>query len=57
MKVYDLVILGVTPADEADEKEKEAYRTLFDQAAVIYIQVVSPEILEIIVKHDHPHHM
>lgn len=57
MKVYDLVVLGAKPADDATTEEIEAWQTLSHQAAAVYIQVVSPEILEKIVELDNPHDM
>lgn len=57
MKTYEIVVDGATPADDADASEKTAYESLCHQASVIYIQVVSHEILEKIVELDHPHKM
>ncbi|RPB06507.1 hypothetical protein P167DRAFT_550474 [Morchella conica CCBAS932] len=57
MKVYEIVVDGAEPSDDAVDAEKSAYESLCHQAAAVYIQVVSQDILKKIVELDHPHRM
>lgn len=57
MKVSEIVIDGITPGNDATPKELEVYEHLRDQAAAVYLQVVSAEILEKIVELECPHRM
>ena len=57
MGVESIVVDGAEPADDATKAERDAYNYLCRQAASIYIQVVSPEILQQIVEMKHPHKM
>lgn len=57
MNVYEIVVDGATPAEDAEQVEIGVYENLCNQAAAVYVQVVSPEILEKIVEIGHPHEM
>jgi hypothetical protein len=57
MKCYEIVVEGLDPAADAAQDEIDAYTALCHQAAAVYIQVVSTDILEKIVELDHPHKM
>ncbi|TGZ79092.1 hypothetical protein EX30DRAFT_373240 [Ascodesmis nigricans] len=57
MKVSEIVIDGITPEEDATTKEHEVYEHLRDQAAAVYLQVVSADILEKIFKLECLHKM
>lgn len=57
MNAYELVVEGAEPTEDAQEEEIRAYQNACHQAAVVYIQVVSPAILEKIVELPNPHAM
>ncbi|TGZ76127.1 hypothetical protein EX30DRAFT_379944, partial [Ascodesmis nigricans] len=57
MKVSEIVIDGIKPEEDATTKEHEVYEHLRDQAAAVYLQVVSADILEKIVELECPHKM
>jgi len=57
IKVYEVVVDGVSPADDAHQTEIDAYEHLKHTASTIFIQVVSQDILEKIVKLEDPHLM
>jgi len=57
IKAYVIVEDGVTPAEDADATEVDAYNHLCHTALTIFRQVVSQAILEKIVKLEKPHLM
>jgi len=57
IKAYEIVVDGVTPAEDADAIEMDAYDHLCHTASTIFIQVVSHDILEMIVELKKPHLM
>jgi len=57
IKPYKVVVDGVSPADDADQTEVDAYDHLKHTMSTIFIQVVSQDILEKIDKLDDPHLM
>ena len=57
IKAYEVVVDGVSPADDADQTEKDAFEHLNHTASTIFIQVVSQDILKKIVELEEPHQM
>jgi len=57
IKVYEVVVEGVVPAEGADATEVDAYDHLCHNASTIFIQVVSQDILEKIVEVEKPNLM
>jgi len=57
IKAYEVVVDGVTPADDANQIEIDAYDHLLHTASTIFIQVVSQDMLEKIVELENPHLM
>jgi hypothetical protein len=57
IKAYEMVVDGVVPAEGADATEVDAYDHLYHTASTIFIQVVSQDILEKIVKLEKPNLM
>jgi len=57
IKAYEVVVDGVSPADDADQTEIDAFEHLKHTASTIFIQVVSQDILEKIVELEDPHLM
>jgi len=57
IKTYEVVVDGVSPADDADQTETDAYEHLKHTVSTIFIQVVSQDILEKIVELEDPHLM
>jgi len=57
IKVYEVVVDGVSPTEDAEQTEIDAYEHLKHTASTIFIQVVSQDILEKIVKLEDPHLM
>jgi len=57
IKAYEVVLDGVSAADDADQTEKDAFEYLKHTATTIFIQVVSQDILEKIVELEDPHLM
>jgi len=57
IKAYEIVVDGVSPADDADQTEVDTYEHLKHTASTIFIQVVSQDILEKIVELEDPHLM
>jgi len=55
LKLYDTVVVGAKPADDAEEDEKEAYDHLCDHAKIVFMQTVSSSILERILEIENPH--
>jgi len=55
IKAYEVVVDGVSPADDADQTEMDAFEHLKHTASTIFIQVVSQDILEKIVELEDPH--
>jgi len=45
IKAYEVVVDGVSPADDAEQTEMDAFEHLKHTASTIFIQVVSQEIL------------
>ena len=57
IKAYEVVVDGVVPAEGADTTEVDAYDHLCHTASIIFIQVVSEDILEKIVELEKPNLM
>ena len=57
IKPYEVVVDGVSPADDADQTENDAFEDLKHSASTIFIQVVTQDILETIVELENPHLM
>jgi len=57
IKAYEVVVDGVSPADDADQTEMDPFKHLKHTASTIFIQVVSQDILEKIFKLKDPHLM
>jgi len=57
IKAYEVVVDGVVPAEGADATEVDAYDHLCHTVLTIFIQVVSQDILEKIVKVEKPNLM
>jgi len=57
IQAYEVVVDGVSPADDADQTEQDAFEHLKHTASTIFIQVVSQDILEKIVELEDPHLM
>jgi len=57
IKVYEVVVDGVSPADGAKQTEVDANEHLKHTASTIFIQVVSQDIWEKIVELEDPHLM
>ena len=55
IKAYEVVVDGVSPADDADQTEKDAIEHLKHTASTIFIKVVSQDIVEKIVELEDPH--
>jgi len=55
--MYEVVVDGVSPADNAEQTEMDAFEQLKHTASTIFIQVVSQDILEKIVELEDPHLM
>jgi len=49
IKSYEIVVIAVSPADDADTPEVDAYEHLYHTASTIFVQVLSEEILQKIV--------
>jgi len=45
IKAYEVVVDGVSPADDAEQTELDAYKHLKHTASTIFIEVVSEDIL------------
>jgi len=57
IEAYEVVVDGVTPADDADHTEKDAFENLKHTASTIFLLAVSDDILEKIVRLECPHLM
>ena len=57
LKIAKIVIDGAVPKSDVTQEERAAYDELCDEANTILIQVVSPEILKMIVTMDKPAQM
>src|SRR5690606_26328249 len=57
LKIASIVIDGATPSAKATSSEKAAFEELCEEANTIIIQVVSTDILKMIVTMDSPHQM
>ena len=57
INAYQVVVDGVSPADDADQTEIDAFEHLKHTASTIFIQVVSQDILEKIVELEDPNLM
>ena len=57
IKAYEVVVDSVSPADDADQTEMDAFEHIKHTASTIFIEVVSQGILEIIVELENPHLM
>ena len=57
IKAYEIVVDGVSPADDADQTEIDAFEHRKHTASTIFIQVVSCDILEKIVELEDPNLM
>jgi len=57
IKAYEVVVDGMSPADDADQTEQDAFEHLNHTVLTIFIQVVSHDILEKIVELEDPHLM
>ncbi|KAI0998910.1 hypothetical protein K3495_g9287 [Podosphaera aphanis] len=55
--LYELVVEGQKPVPDADQEEIDSYKLLYHMAKGIYLQVVKPEIWEMIYDKDDPHLM
>jgi len=54
IKAYEVVVDGVSPADDADQTDMNAYEHLKHTSSTIFIQVVSEDVLEKIVELEDP---
>jgi len=57
IQAYEVVVDGVSPADDADQTEIDAFEHLKHTTSTIFIQVVSQDSLEKIVELEDPHLM
>jgi len=57
IKAYEIVVDGMSPAEDADTTEVNAYDHLCHTASTVFIQVVSQVIMEKIVELEKPHLM
>jgi len=57
MMAYDVVVHGVTPADNADQIEEDAFEHIEHTASTIFIMAVAQDIGQIIVELEYPHLM
>jgi len=57
IKAHDIVVDGVTPAEDADSTETDAFEYHEHTASTVFILAVSQDILEKIVKLEEPHLM
>ena len=57
LKLASIVIDGTTPSANTTSSEKAAFEELCEEANTIMIQVVSSDILKMIVTMDSPHQM
>jgi len=57
IEAYKVVVDGVSPADDADQTEIDAYEHLKHTASTVFIQVVSHDIFEKTVELEDPHLM
>ena len=55
MKVSDIILDGARPASKADREEVAAFENLTGQVSMIFIQVVTTEILETIIELEDVH--
>jgi len=57
IKAYEVVVDGVSPADDADQTEIDAYEHLKHTGSTIIIQAISQDILEKLFELEDPHLM
>lgn len=57
LKVYDLVVEGKKPEKNSSAEELKAFESLKNYALTVYLQVVSPKLIEQIIELQDPHEM
>ena len=57
IKAYEVVVDGVSPADDADQTELDAFEHLKHTTFTIFVHVVSQDVLDKIVELEDPHLM